>query len=162
MLRKLSSILQNDFLRLILDWKEDWWIFFRALFDLLSRSEIYRKKFSRFWTRLGIQDMSPLAKTDNSNMLLKIKLYLPFVRTVDYLGCHITNKEDWLLTLKFLCTWVVATNLNFLISTSSLDFDLTEFIVWNMKGIQHRVAKMLKLNNRFTVCCKNSVPFFRI
>ena len=104
MLRKLSSILQNDFLRLILDWKEDWWIFFRALFDLLSRSEIYRKKFSRFWTRLGIQDMSPLAKTDNSNMLLKIKLHLPVVRTVDYFGCHITNKEDWLLTIQFLCT----------------------------------------------------------
>ena len=92
-------ILQHYFLKIIFNLKGDWLIefLFSALFDLISRSDIYRKKFCRFWTRRGIRNISPLAKRDDSNMILKIKLHLPTVRTVDYLGCHITNKEDKLL-----------------------------------------------------------------
>ncbi|XP_023345295.1 uncharacterized protein LOC111714423 isoform X2 [Eurytemora carolleeae] len=66
-----------------------------ALFDLISKSDIYRRKFCRFWTRRGIRNISPLAKRDDPNMILKIKLHLPAVRTVDYFGCHISNKLLW-------------------------------------------------------------------
>ena len=65
-------------------------------------------------------------------------------------------------------TWVFATNLNFLIPISlHLDgvnrcyfklrlFDLAEFIVWNVKDLRHRVAKIK--GGKVTVCGKNSIP----
>ena len=39
-------------------------------------------------------------------------------------------------------------------------FDLTEFIVWNIKGLRHWVAKIMRLEK--WVCDKRSVPFFKV
>ena len=81
------------------------------------------------------------------------------------------NSELNHLTPIFLHTsrnWVSATNSNFLIPIwhksdnvnlryfNLRPFDLTKYIVWNIKGLRHRVAQIRDYT--FWVCGKNSFP----
>ena len=79
------------------------------------------------------------------------------------------NKKFYKTLNELLRNWSFVTILNFL-SPISLQlkgvnlwffklrlFNLTEIIVWNIKGLQHQVAKINGLKIR--VCDKDSIPF---
>ena len=63
-----------------------------------------------------------------------------------------SKDQVWFALKGMIKNWVFATNLNFLIPKSLHPsvvnswyfkhrlFDLTEYIVWNIKGLRHRVA----------------------